>query len=104
MSQIDINESVDSNLKKMSAKEFEAKFSTKRDVWRLLSNECRWYLPPESTTTIWHLKELARGERTHIKRGAEKTIHLPQYEGLTIQDVLAYAQKREDVLRALPSV
>jgi len=69
-----------------------------------LTNECRWYLPPEGTVTIWHLKELARGERKHIKRGNERTIHLPQYEGLTTMDILAYAQKRDDVLKALPSV
>jgi len=69
MSDRDINESVESNLKLMTWKEFNAKYSTKRDVWRLLSGECRWYLPPEDTVTIWHLKELARGERTHIKRG-----------------------------------
>jgi hypothetical protein len=73
-------------------------------VWRLLTNECRWYLPPEGTVTIWHLKELARSERTHIKRGYERTIHLPQYEGLTIQDILAYANRREDVMKALPVV
>ena len=61
----------------MTWKEFNAKYSTKRDVWRLLSGECRWYIPAEETVTIWHLKELARGERTHIKRGKQKTIHLP---------------------------
>ena len=77
MSDADINESQVSNLRKITQQEFAAKYSTKRDVWRLLTNECRWYLPAEGTVTIWHLKELARGERTHIKRGKERTIHLP---------------------------
>jgi peptide subunit release factor RF-3 len=29
---------------------------------------------------------------------------LPFYEGLTVEDLLAYAKQREDVMRALPAV
>ena len=54
--------------------------------------------------TIWHLKELSRGERTKIRRGEQKTICLPFYEGLTVEDLLTYAKQREDVMRALPAV
>ena len=54
--------------------------------------------------TIWHLKELSRGERSHINRRNMRTIDLPYYEGLTMDDLLAYATHRENVMRALPAV
>ena len=37
MSERDINESAESNLKRITVKEFAAKFPTKRSVWELLS-------------------------------------------------------------------
>ena len=104
MSDQDINESQQSKLKTVTAKEFAAKFATKRDVWRFLNGECEWYVPREETVTIWHLKELSRGERTHIKRNNMRTVDLPYYDGLTMEDLLEYAKQRENVMRALPAV
>ena len=55
MSDQDINESQQSRLKTVTAKDFATKYSTKRDVWRFLNGECGWYIPREETVTIWHL-------------------------------------------------
>ncbi len=77
MSDEDINSSQVSNLRTLTAPEFDAKFPTKRDTWRFINNELRWYLPDEKYVTIWHLKELIRKERTHIKRDAHRTIGIP---------------------------
>ena len=77
MSDDDINDSVKSRLKQVTAKEFATKYATKRDVWRLLSVDCKWYIPPPDTVTIWHLKELSAKKRTHIKRKGMRTIDLP---------------------------
>ena len=104
MSDDDINDSQKSKLKQVTAKEFAAKYATKRDVWRLLNVDCKWFIPPADTVTIWHLRELASRQRTRIKRRGMRTIVLPQYDGLTMEDLLTYARQREDVMRALPAV
>ncbi|MCS5594173.1 MAG: hypothetical protein NZ730_06480 [Porticoccaceae bacterium] len=104
MSDLEINSSQLSNLRTLTAAEFDAKFPTKRDTWRFINNELRWYLPDEKYVTIWHLKELIRAERTHIKRDAHRTIGIPQYEGLAIKDILAYIQNKPEVMLALPAV
>lgn len=44
-------------------KEFASKFRTKGETWRFLATDAGVYVPPMSTVTIWHLKELANGEK-----------------------------------------
>ena len=100
-SHIDSQQSV---MKKITASEFAAKFPTKRDVWRFLANEVSWYLPPVDTVTIWHLRDMARGKRSHIKNSNLRVIHIPQYEGLTVETLHAEAKKNPNVMRALPEV
>ncbi len=104
MSDHDINSSQVSNLRTLTAAEFDAKFPTKRDTWRFIDHELRWYLPDEKYVTIWHLKELIRKERTHIKRESLRTIHIPFFEGLAVKDLLAYIKDKPEVLKALPAV
>ena len=93
-----------SGIKKITAAEFAAKYPTKRDVWRFLANEVMWYLPPVDTCTIWHLRDMARNHRTHIKNTNLRVIHMPQYEGLTLDDLYDEAKKHPTVMRALPEV
>ena len=93
-----------SGVRKITAAEFAVKFPTKRDVWRFLANEVKWYLPPEDTVTIWHLRDMARGHRSHIKNTNLRVIHMPQYEGLTLETLLEEAKKHPTVMRALPEV
>ena len=45
------------------ANSFAAKCSTKGEVWRFLSTEAKIYLPPYTTVTIWHMKDLASGSK-----------------------------------------
>ena len=89
---------------KIDAKEFEAKFPTKRDVWRVLTHECGYYLPAEPTVTAWFCKELMRGERTRIKRSEHVSIHIPQYDSLAIEDIMDYAKGKPEVMCCMPSV
>lgn len=58
----------------VTAAEFNAKFRSKKEVYRLLSFEVGAYLPPYDTVTVWHLRDLACGKRTIIKSTAVKTI------------------------------
>ena len=89
-------------LARLTATEFEQKFPTKKDIWRFLSSEVRWYLPHPDTVTIWHLRDLARGLRTHIKCADVKVIQIPQYKGLSVEDILTTAKLMPEVMRALP--
>ena len=72
------------------------------EVYRFLSSEVRAYLPSYETVTIWHLRDLAMGVKTIINCDNIKVIDIPQFEGLTIQDIFNFAQNDRDVERALP--
>ena len=49
--------------KVVNVKHFASKFATKGEIYRFLTVEVRIYLPDYRTVTIWHLKELASGEK-----------------------------------------
>ena len=57
------------------------------EVYRFLSSEVRAYLPSYETVTIWHLRDLAMGVKRIINCDDVKVINVPQFEGLTIQDI-----------------
>ena len=52
--------------------------------------------------TVWHLRDLASGKRTIVKCTAVKTLHIPFFEGLTVERMLAHAMKTPHVAKALP--
>ena len=89
-------------LTKVSAAEFDAKYSGKREVFRFLSSEVHAYLPNYEALTVWHLRDLAASRRTIIKDSAVKFFAIPQFEGLAVDDLLNYARAHPTVLRALP--
>ena len=72
------------------------------EVHRFLSSEVRAYLPSYETVTVWHLRDLAMGVKQIINCDNVKVIDVPQFEGLTIQDIFNFAQNDRDVERALP--
>ena len=47
----------------MNVKNFAAKFATKGEIYRFLTVEAKVYLPDFRTVTIWHMKDLASGEK-----------------------------------------
>ena len=51
---------------KVTVATFAAKYTGKREIYRFLSTEADTYLPPIENVTIWHLRDLARGERRRI--------------------------------------
>ena len=48
---------------RMSAKDLEAKFSTKRECFSFLTIDCKAYLPAYDTVTIYFLKDLIAGRK-----------------------------------------
>ena len=51
---------------KVTAAEFGAKASSKKEVYRFLTNECLIYLAPYHTMTVWHMRDLAGKKRRRI--------------------------------------
>ena len=86
-----------------TAAEFAAKYRSKREVYRFLNSEVKCYLSGYDTMTIWHLKDLASGKRKRIKCEAVKVLPVPQFEGLTISDMLDYGRQDSKVMECLPA-
>ena len=70
---------------------------------RFVASDCGAYLPDYESVTIWHLRDLASGERTIIKAIDAKHIHVPQFEGLKIETMLDFAKDYAQVAKALPA-
>ena len=62
---------------KVTAATFGAKYTNKREVYRFLATEANVYLPPMDNVTIWHLRDLARGERKRIDAKDVQHIAIP---------------------------
>ena len=75
---------------RMTAKEFAAKFSTKRECFNFLTLDCQAYLPHLSTVTIYFLKDLFRSKKKRILGKDIRHIAIPQYENLTINKILEF--------------
>ena len=62
------------------------------------------FLPSYETVTVWHLRDLCASKRKIIKCDDVKVIQLPHYEGLSIENILDFAQGYDNgsVMRALP--
>lgn len=86
----------------ITAAEFAAKFQSKREVYRFLSSEAAIYLSSIETLSIYHLRDLVANKRKRIRCKEVKFISIPQFAGLSIKDLLAYAEGYEEVMRALP--
>ena len=77
----------------VTTKEFNAKFRSKREVYQFLAFDVEAYLPPYDNVTVFHLRDLASGKRQIIKADRVKTIHVPHFEGLTLDTMLYHARK-----------
>ena len=67
-----------------------------------MTNDVGCYLSSYETVTIWHMRDIVANKRTMVKAKDVKHIIIPQFEGLTIDDLLGYAGQYPAVMRALP--
>ena len=74
------------------------------EVYRLISYECRLYVPSIETVTIAHLKDIITNKKISISLDDVKPINVPYYKGLSIEKILAFAGKYEIVQKALPDI
>ena len=77
----------------ITEKELAAKMNSKKEIYRFLSSEFKCYLDSYQNMTIWHLRDLASGARMKILSSKVKVIAVPQFEGLTIENMLEFARR-----------
>ena len=69
----ELNQSV-----RISSKEFQAKYNSKREIYNFLATDCGVFLPPYDNVTIYFLKELMGGKKKMLTTAKIRTIHVPQ--------------------------
>ena len=69
--------SVSQPKKKVLAKDFAAKMRSKAEVYKFLGQDCKCFLPPQDTTTVWHLRDLVSGKRRRIYGKDVKDLFVP---------------------------
>ena len=89
-------------LAQLTASEYAAKFQSKREVYRFLASEVHVFLPPFENVTVWHLKDVQSGAKKRIKSDQAKHINVPQFEGLSIKDMQAFATAYPQLARYFP--
>ena len=89
---------------KFSAKEFEAKYADKVEVYKFLTHDCGVYLSDYDTMTVWHMRDLCSGSRRRIYGKDVKHLNVPHFEGLTIKNMLAFGNNFDKVRESLPIV
>ena len=68
-----------------------------------MSSDCGIYLPKYNVCTIDHCRDVAANKRKVIYSKDVKHISIPQFEGLSIENMLEFALDYPDVYRALPN-
>ena len=81
---------------------FGAKYTSKREVYRFLTNDCAVYLSSYETMTVWHMRDIVANKRRSIKSDKMRHIIIPQFDGLTIEDILQYGRQYDEVMQTLP--
>jgi len=77
---------------RLSIAEFAAKYQTKNEVYNFMTQEVKAYCPPRDTVTAWHLRDMALGSKSYIKGADVKHLAVPQYESLSIVEMLDWAK------------
>ena len=88
----------------ITAASFGAKYASKKEIYRFLTNEVRAYLSSYDTMTVWHMRDLCSKKRRRINCDDVKHIIIPQFDGLSIEALLDYGKMYHEVMRALPLV
>ena len=85
-----------------SINDLAAKCRSKSEVYQILATEGGVYLPPMQDATQKYLRDLLRGHKLYIKWKEVKLVHVPQYKGLRVKEILIYAKTKVNISRYLP--
>ena len=70
------------------ASDFNQRFSSKGEVWKLLATEVGAYLDDYKVMSVYHLRDVVSGNRTILKSKDIKHISVPFYESLSVARML----------------
>ena len=99
---------------KVRTKEFASKFSSKKEVYSFLCGQVKAYLAGYDSCSIYFLRSLVVGEKkckytnyvtiilTDIKSEDICHLHVPYYDGLSIDKIVTESQKYPEVISYLP--
>ena len=82
--------------------DLSAKFKSKWELINVLSREGNIYLPPKRDVTQKYLRRLLHGEKQDVKWSEVIVINVPQYEGLTINNLIKFSETEFDIHKFLP--
>ena len=71
-------------------------------LFEILKMDVCAYLPPYDNVTIYHMRDLVAGDKKIIRADGIKTLHVPQYENLTIKKILEQAKNVPAIMSRLP--
>ena len=74
------------------------------EVYRLISYECRLYVPSLETVTIAHLKDIITNKKLSIPLDNVRPINVPFYKGLSVERILDFAGKYVSVQNTFPDI
>ena len=83
-------------------RDLAAKWRSKTELYNLLSTEGGIYLPPKQDATQQYLRCLMMGKKKYLKWKDVTVIKVPQYKGLTVRNILRFADSKFHVTNYLP--
>ena len=68
----------------------------------MLTRDGGIYLPPSQDVTQIFLRKLMQGHKKYLRLEKVKVIKIPQYKGLGVKEILAFASDQVDIFEYLP--
>ena len=81
----------------MTVNDLASKFRAKSELINVLSREGNVYLPPKSDVTHKYLSKLLQGEKLYVKLSEVEVVNVPQYEGLTVKELVQFAESEFNI-------
>ena len=77
--------------------ELASKCRSKTEFYNILSRDGNIYLPPSQDANQKYLRSIMTGRKNYITWDRVNVIKVPQYEGLTVKQILAFAQQHAEI-------
>lgn len=78
----------------VSVAEFSVRYQSKKECYAFLTQALKSYQAPANCVTIWHLKDQISGVKGYVKCTEMQHLYVPQYEGLSTDDILAWTKEQ----------
>ena len=81
------------NLVRVPVSVVAAKMESKKEVWDFMTQTVGAYCPDKDTVTVWHLRDMANGNKSYVKAKDIHHLYAPQYENLTVEKMMTWASR-----------